>query len=129
MVATSGITKSNEDYLEALYELAGERNRPVRSVDLADKLSVSRPSVSNAVAVLKKKGLVEQQPYGSIVLSDEGFAIGKSTYGRHTMLYEFLHDVLGVEEMRAADEACEMEHTISEDTMNKWKQFMSTLKR
>ena len=128
MAANSGITKSNEDYLEALYELAGDRNRPVRSVDLADKLSVSRPSVSNAVAVLKKKGLVEQQPYGSIILSDEGFEIGKATYGRHTMLYKFLHDVLGVEESRAAYEACEMEHTISEDTMDKWCQFMNTLK-
>lgn len=128
MAENSDITKSNEDYLEALYELAGERNLPVRSVDLADKLSVSRPSVSNAVAVLKKKGLVEQQPYGSIILSEEGLAIGKATYGRHTILYDFLHTILGVEESRAAYEACEMEHAISEDTIKKWRQFIDGLK-
>lgn len=118
------LTKSNEDYLEAIYELAGDRNRPVRSVDLAGKLSVSRPSVSNAVGVLKKKGLVDQEPYGSIILTDEGFKIGKSTYARHTTLYSFLHDILGVDEDTAADEACEIEHAISEDTMTKWRKLV-----
>jgi DtxR family Mn-dependent transcriptional regulator len=118
------LTKSNEDYLEAIYELAGDKNRPVRSVDLADKINVSRPSVSNAVGVLKKKGLVDQEPYGSIVLTEEGFRIGKGTYARHTTLYSFLHDILGVEEATAADEACEIEHTISEDTMNRWRKLV-----
>lgn len=121
------LTKSNEDYLEAIYELAGDKNRPVRSVDLADKMEVSRPSVSNAVGVLKKKGLVDQEPYGSIILTDEGMKIGKGTYARHTMLFSFLHDILGVNEHRAADEACEMEHTISDDTMQRWKKFMKDL--
>lgn len=124
MTMTRDLTKASEDYLEAIYELAGEDNNPVRSVDLATKLGVSRPSVNNAVAVLKKKGLVNQEPYGSILLTEEGFRYGKDTLSRHTTLYHFLHDILGVAEETAEDEACEIEHTISDDTMRRWEKHL-----
>lgn len=121
MVVHRDLSKASEDYLEAIYELAGEGNNPVRSVDIATKLGVSRPSVNNALAVLKKKGLVQQEPYGSILLTEEGSRYGRETLSKHTMLYHFLHDVLGVEEETAEEEACEIEHAISDDTKQRWE--------
>lgn len=118
----SVLSKSNEDYLEAIYELAGPENKPVRSVDIADKLGVSRPSVNNALATLKKEQMVVQEPYGAISLTCQGHLYGQSIYGRHTSLFNFLHHVLGVKAELAEEEACEIEHTISEDTMRRWRE-------
>lgn len=120
------LSKSSEDYLEAIYELAGEDNHAVRSVDIADKLGVSRPSVNNALNILKKEQMVVQEPYGAISLTCQGQLYGKSIYARHTTLYSFLHSVLGVESERAEEEACEIEHTISEDTIRRWREFTET---
>ena len=117
------LSKSSEDYLEAIYELAGEENKPVRSVDIAEKLGVSRPSVNNALNVLKKEQMVVQEPYGAISLTCQGQLYGSSIYGRHMTLFNFLHKVLGVDADVAEDEACEIEHTISEDTVRRWREF------
>ena len=117
------LSKSSEDYLEAIYELAGEDNRPVRSVDLADKLGVSRPSVNNALNILKKERMVIQEPYGAISLTCQGQLYGSSIYSRHTTLFSFLHRVLGVEETVAEEEACEIEHTLSEETVRRWREY------
>ena len=119
----SVLSKSSEDYLEAIYELAGEENNPVRSVDIADKLSVSRPSVNNAIAILKKERMVVQEPYGAISLTCQGRLLGQSIYSRHTTLYNFLNKVLGVSAEVAEREACEIEHTISEETVRRWRDF------
>ena len=119
----SVLSKSNEDYLEAIYELAGEENAPVRSVDIADKLGVSRPSVNNALAVLKKERMVVQEPYGVVSLTCQGRLLGQSIYSRHTTLLAFLNEVLGVPLEVAEREACEIEHTISEDTVRRWRDF------
>lgn len=117
------LSKSSEDYLEAIYELAGEDNRAVRSVDIAEKLGVSRPSVNNALNILKKERMVVQEPYGSVSLTCQGRLYGSSVYGRHMTLFNFLHKVLGVDAETAEDEACEIEHTISEDTVRRWREF------
>ncbi|MDO4890045.1 MAG: metal-dependent transcriptional regulator [Coriobacteriaceae bacterium] len=119
----SVLTKSSEDYLEAIYELAGSENKPVRSVDIADKLGVSRPSVNNALNILKKEQMVVQEPYGAISLTCQGQLYGQSIYGRHMTLFNFLHLVLGVDPETAEEEACEIEHTISEDTIRRWREF------
>ncbi|MBE6470580.1 MAG: metal-dependent transcriptional regulator [Coriobacteriaceae bacterium] len=117
------MTKSSEDYLEAIYELAGSENKPVRSVDIADKLGVSRPSVNNALNILKKEQMVVQEPYGAISLTCQGQLYGQSIYGRHMTLFNFLHLVLGVDPETAEEEACEIEHTVSEDTIRRWREF------
>jgi len=119
----SVLTKSSEDYLEAIYELAGSENKPVRSVDIADKLGVSRPSVNNALNILKKEQMVVQEPYGAISLTCQGQLYGQSIYGRHMTLFNFLHLVLGVDPETAEEEACEIEHTVSEDTIRRWREF------
>jgi Mn-dependent DtxR family transcriptional regulator len=112
------LSPANEDYLEAVYELGGA-NGAVRSVDLATKLEVSKASVNNAVNNLKQAGFVEQPYYGDITLTKEGAEYAASILERHHVLYHFLLDVLGVEPAVAADEACRMEHAISDDTLKR----------
>lgn len=118
------MTQANEDYLEAVYELAGGELGPVRSVDLANKLGVSKASVNKAVSVLKENGYVEQEPYGDIFMTEQGAEYGRSVYRRHLALFHFLTDMLGVDPEVAEDEGCMMEHAISDDTLDKWIAFM-----
>ena len=77
------MTQANEDYLEAVYELAGGTDKPVRSVDLANKLKVSKASVNKAVSVLKANGYVEQEPYGDVFLTKRGAEYGRAVFRRH----------------------------------------------
>ena len=118
------LTQSNEDYLEAIVMLSDDGSGPVRSVDLANHMGVSKPSVNKAISVLKKSGLIEQEPYGDIFLTKRGVEYGKSVLKRHQILTTFLVEILGVDPDVADDEACEIEHTISDDTFAKWKAFV-----
>ena len=112
------LTPANEDYLEAIYELSRDSGL-VRSIDLAQKLDVTKASVNNAIKNLKQAGLVEQPFYGDISLTDKGAEYAASILERHHVLYHFLLDVLGVEPKVAAQEACLMEHAISDDTLKR----------
>ncbi len=119
------LTPSSEDYLEAIYRLARGGNS-VRSVDLANKLEVSKASVNKAISILKTAGMIEQEHYGEIVLTKIGQEYGESVCGRHRMLLRFLVDILGVAPETAEVEACKMEHAISDETMDKWIDFIKT---
>jgi Mn-dependent DtxR family transcriptional regulator len=120
----AALTKSSEDYLEAIYELSINGASPaVRSVDIAEKLGVSRPSVNNALNILKKERMVVQEPYGAVSLTCQGELYGQSIYDRHMTLFNFLNKVLGVDAEVAEEEACEIEHTISEETIRRWREF------
>jgi Mn-dependent DtxR family transcriptional regulator len=112
------LSPATEDYLEAIYELGGATGH-VRSVDLETKLEVSKASVNNAVNNLKQAGLVDQPYYGDITLTKQGVEYAAGILERHHVLYHFLLDVLGVEPLVAADEACKMEHAISDDTLER----------
>ena len=118
------MTMANEDYLEAIYELAGGAEEPVRSVDLANKLGVSKASVNKAVSVLKSRGFVTQEPYGDVIITKAGVEYGRSVFKRHLVLFHFLKDVLGVEEETAYEEACLMEHAISDGTLCRWVKYL-----
>lgn len=124
---TSKLSSSSEDYLEAIYQLGGA-NSTVRSVDLAEKLDVSKASVNKAVNNLKAAGFVEQPHYGDISLTQQGLLYARGVLNRHEMLMEFLTDVLGVEAEVAQEEACMMEHAISDDTLSRWMEFMDKRK-
>ena len=117
------LSSSNEDYLEAVYQLGGAE-KAVRSVDLANKLGVSKASVNKAINHLKSAGLVEQPHYGDISLTQEGLDYAQKVLNRHEILSQFLTEVLGVEPLRAQEEACAMEHAISDETLDKWIEFM-----
>ena len=124
---TNKLTPANEDYLEAIFQLGGQEKQSVRSVDLASQLDVSKASVNKALANLKKADLVEQPHYGDITLTEKGHAYARSIFERHHVLYRFLADILGVESFTAAEEACKMEHAISEDTLRRWADYLDSL--
>lgn len=114
--------ESLEDYLETLLVLHNEYGK-IRCVDVAKKMSVSKPSVNKAMNVLKEKGYVLQESYGDIHFTPEGREIAEKVYHRHTTISKFLTDVLGVDPATADEEACHIEHVISEDTFQKIGNF------
>lgn len=117
------LSKSAEDYLEAIYELSLERE-PVKSVDVAFRLKVTKASVNKALQTLMEANLIEHSRYGRISLTESGKNYGQSIYERHLMLKDFLVEQLGVKPEVAEFEACEMEHAISYDTMQKWMDYL-----
>ena len=121
------MSKSHEDYLEAIVMLGGTTEVSVRSVDIAKKLDVSKASVNKAVSLLKEKHLAEQPYYGDVTLTAEGYEYGRAVYNRHHLLFVFLHEVLGIPEETADAEACLMEHAISDDSFEKWTAYIKKL--
>lgn len=90
-------------------------------------MCVSKASVNKAMSVLKEKGFAEQPYYGDITLTAEGYEYGRSVLERHEMLYLFLTKALGIPEDRADEEACLMEHAISDESFEKWFDFVRKL--
>ncbi|MGI6046081.1 MAG: metal-dependent transcriptional regulator [Eggerthellaceae bacterium] len=121
------MSKSSEDYLEAIVMLGGTTEASVRSVDIANKLDVSKASVNKAITLLKEKGYVDQPYYGDITLTEEGYEYGSAVLSRHRMLFTFMTKALGIPEDRANDEACLMEHAISDESFEKWRDYINKL--
>ncbi|NPD30711.1 metal-dependent transcriptional regulator [Eggerthellaceae bacterium zg-1084] len=121
------ISKSHEDYLEAIVMLGGTNEVSVRSVDIAKKLDVSKASVNKAVSLLKEKGLAEQPYYGDVTLTDEGYEYANAVLDRHHLLFAFLTQALGIDEETANNEACMMEHAISDSSFEKWRAYIKKL--
>ncbi len=120
------LTMANEDYLECMVRIEREdgETEGVRSVDIAQRLGVSKASVNKAVTALKHQGMVEQSHYGKVMLTERGREIGSAVWRRHRMLRVFLSQELGVDYERADEEACQMEHALSEDTMARWLSYL-----
>lgn len=114
------IQESGENYLEAIL-IIKDRQGYVRSIDVARQLDVSKPSVSRAMSVLKKEGLVEMDGLNQILLTEEGKKIAETIYERHRVITDFLVD-LGVDEETAAHDACRIEHVISPVSFQKIKE-------
>ena len=121
------ISMSHEDYLEAIIMLGGTEETPVRSVDIAKQLDVSKASVNKAIGLLKERGLVEQPYYGDITLTAAGMEYGQAVYKRHRYLTAFLSKALGIDPEIAEDEACRMEHAISDESFEKWVAYIDGL--
>ena len=121
------VSKSHEDYLEAIVMLGGTDKQSVRSVDVAKKLSVSKASVNKAVTLLKERGMLDQPYYGDITLTKKGYGYAKSVYKRHRYLSAFLEKGLGIAADVADEEACLMEHAISDDSFEKWIAFIDKM--
>lgn len=118
------LSKSHEDYLEAIVMLGGTPEQPVRSVDVANKLGVSKASVNKAITLLKERGFLDQPYYGDITLTQDGYEYAQSVYKRHRYLTGFLEKALGIDPEVAEEEACLMEHAISDDSFEKWVAFI-----
>ena len=108
------IQKSSEDYLEMILMLRENRGY-ARSIDIAAELGVTKPSVSYATKRLRENGYITMDPDGLISLTDSGYEIARHMYDRHRMLTAFLTS-LGVPEETAREDACKMEHDISEES-------------
>ena len=110
------IMKSSEDYLEAMLMLR-EKHGYIRSVDIADQLGVTKPSVTHATKRLRENGYISMEPDGLIKLTDSGMEIAERIYRRHKLLTEFFVR-LGVDDETAVNDACKVEHDISEKTFD-----------
>ena len=117
------MTKSQEDYIETIYMLFLAK-RPARIRDIARCLNVKTPSVVKAVCELKSLGLVIQEPYGSVELTEEGFDTAKNVLLKHSLLKKFIV-LLGVSVEIAAEDACKMEHILSAETLDRITEFVT----
>ena len=115
-VMIMNIHKSAEDYLEAMLMLKEERGY-IRSIDVADKLGVTKPSVSYATKRLRENGYISFDPAGMIVLEPRGLEIAQRMLERHRLLTELLVD-LGVSPKTARDDACKIEHDLSVESFD-----------
>ncbi len=117
------IYKSGEDYLETILILSKNGNF-VRSIDVATEMGFSKASVSRAVNILKNEGLITIEPDGQLKLTEKGEAKANSVYSRHNLLKKFFIEFLGVDEDTATNDACKIEHVISEQTYLKLKEYV-----
>lgn len=120
------IRESGEDYLETILILQ-KRTGFVRSIDVANELGYSKPSISRAVGILRSYGYIDVEPGGQIILTEAGKAKAESVYGRHLVLRKFLTETLGVSEENAEEDACRIEHILSEETYTKLKSFIEKM--
>lgn len=113
---TMTIQKSAEDYLEAMLMMK-EKHGYIRSVDIAEQLGVTKPSVSYATKRLRENGYITMDRSGFITLTDSGMEIANRMYSRHKTLTEFFVSI-GVNPVTAREDACKIEHDISQETFD-----------
>ena len=116
--------ESGEMYLETILILSQKLNA-VRSIDVAEHMSYSKPSVSRAMSILKKGGYIEIDTLGHITLTESGKEVAERIYERHRILSEILMR-LGVDEKTATEDACKMEHYISDTSFAAIKEHLRT---
>ena len=111
------ISPSLEDYLEAVLEVADEAGA-ARTTDVAGRLGVSKASVNQAMGLLVERGLIEREKYGPVYLTNSGVAQARAVLRRHHAIKTFLVSVLGIDENVAEEDACQIEHVVSKETMD-----------
>lgn len=114
--------ESAEDYLEAILMLQQEKGA-VRSIDIVNKLNFSKPSVSVAMKHLREKNMILMDESGYITLTESGYAIASSILERHNFFVSVLEHI-GVDKETAFEEACKLEHDISQGTFEKMKSWL-----
>ncbi|MBQ7939116.1 MAG: metal-dependent transcriptional regulator [Clostridia bacterium] len=119
------LQESGEMYLETIFVLS-KAGKPVRAVDVGEHMGFSKPSVSRAIGLLKKGGYVITDGDGYLLLTDVGMETASKTYERHTLLTE-LFVRLGVDSETAAEDACKIEHDLSDTTFQAIKAYMENL--
>lgn len=119
------IHESGEMYLETIYVLQ-KKNSAVRSVDISEHMGYSKPSVSRAVGLLKNGGYIQVDKDGYITLTESGKQTAEKIYERHMVLTRML-TALGVREETAAEDACRLEHAISDESFEAIKRHVAKL--
>lgn len=121
------LQESGEMYIESIYVLS-KKSGNVRSIDVCEYLGYSKPSVSRAMSLLKKGGFVLMDTNGYLTLTDAGREVAEKMYQRHTVLSEWFMS-LGVTEATAVEDACKIEHHISDESFEAIKEFLKNSKR
>ncbi len=119
---SESLSASLEDYLEVIYNLI-QKYQVARSRDIAHQMEVTGASVTGALRVLADKKLVNYAPYELITLTEGGKRLAEKVVGRHRALKEFFVTVLGLDEKEAGENACRIEHAVSEDLMERLIRF------
>lgn len=117
------LSKSIEDYLETILLIEKETGKTVKSVDIASSLNVSKPAVTKAMNELKELGFINKDLYGEISLTNEGKDMAEKVYDKHLTINTFLQR-LGVSKETAEVDCCNLEHAISDETLQKLKEFL-----
>ena len=117
------IQESAENYLETILIL-GQKNGNVRSIDIAHELEFKKPSVSVAMKNLRENGYIRVDDNGFITLTESGRQIAETMYERHLLFSRWLMD-LGVNEKTAVEDACKMEHVLSQESFNAIKKHLN----
>lgn len=115
------IQESGEMYLETILRLS-QKSGHVRAIDVGEEMGYSKPSVSRAMSLLKQGGYVVIDRNGAITLTDAGRELAEKIYERHTLITNFLVSI-GVDEETAAEDACKMEHSISDTSFEAIKKL------
>ena len=118
------IHASAEDYLESILVLQ-ERRGQVRSIDIVNELGFSKPSVSIAMKKLRESGYISMAPDGLITLNESGLEIARRVYEKHQAITK-LFELLGVSPEQAAEDACKMEHDLSDETYERIMAFIKS---
>lgn len=119
------ISSSLEDYLEAIYEIYSVK-QGVKAIDISKKLNVGRSSVTEALKTLAQKELVNYSRYGVLSLTQDGENEAKKVIEKHKVLYNFFKNTLNLEESEAQENACRVEHVLSENAFSAMIEFMKT---
>jgi len=122
-ISKSPITPTMEDYLEAIYNLSKEK-RAVRVRDIAKKLDVKMPTVSNMLKTLSERELIDYEKYEYLELTEKGSNVGQEIDRRHQIFRRFLTDILKIDYNQADEDACKMEHAVSPATLEAFVDFM-----
>lgn len=120
------LQESGQMYLESIL-LLSRKQSIVRSIDVCEYMGFSKPSVSRAVGLLREGGYLLMDSDGSLTLTDIGREVAEKIYDRHTVISEFL-TALGVDGVTASEDACKIEHVISDISFNAIKEYLSSCK-
>ena len=118
------LSSSSQDYLEAILELSDE-NKGVRVTDIANKLNIKKASVTQAINILSEDGLVLKERYGPVFLTEKGAEEAERVKIKHSLLKYFFEKILGVNKETAENDACLIEHSLSEETFLYFAEFLN----
>ena len=119
------LTASLEDYLEVICNCTND-GKVVRAIDISKELKVSRASVTEALKKLASKGFVNYGRYDTLSLTEQGKDLAQQVISKHHVLQTFFEQVLGLDTKEASENACRIEHVITENAFNKFISFVET---
>ncbi|ABR57048.1 iron dependent repressor [Methanococcus aeolicus Nankai-3] len=123
------ISSNIEDYLETIYLFIKKNDRPIRTTELAQLLNINPSAITSMAKKLHSKEYILYEPYIGIRLTEKGKEVAKKIIRKHKIIESFLRDYLKLDEKKASEEACKIEHVISDETITKLYNYMNESKK